>query len=81
MNMGVQIGYIGKRYDKNFSYYPAQRVNLGGYALVNLSGKYHISDIVELYGRVNNLFNKYYEEIFGYAPPGLSAYLGVKLDF
>jgi len=81
LNAGVQISYIGERYDKDFSYYPAQRVKLGGYALVNLSGMYHISDMVELYGQINNLFNKYYEEIFGYATPGLSAYFGVKLDF
>jgi vitamin B12 transporter len=81
LNLGFQIIYVGERYDKDFSYFPAQRVKLGGYALVNLSGMYHISDTVGLYGRVNNLFNKYYEEIFGYAPPGLSAYLGAKLDF
>ncbi len=81
LNLGFQIIYVGERYDKDFSYYPAQRIKLGGYALVNLSGMYHISDIVELYGRVNNLFNKYYEEIFGYAPPGLSAYLGAKFNF
>jgi vitamin B12 transporter len=81
LNFGFQIIYVGKRYDKDFSYYPAHRIELGGYTLVNLSGKYHISDIIELYGRVHNLFNKYYEEIFGYATPGLSAYLGIKLNF
>ncbi len=81
LNAGVQISYIGKRYDEDFSYYPAQRIKLGGYTLVNLSGLYHISDMIELYGRVNNLFNKYYEDIFGYATPGLSAYAGVKFSF
>jgi vitamin B12 transporter len=81
INFGVQVIYVGQRYDDNFSYYPAQRIELGGYTLVNLSASYNITNMVELYGRVDNLFNKYYEEVYGYGTPGLSGYAGVRLNF
>jgi len=84
INFGTEILYVGKRDDKyfaNFFPYTSYRITLGGYTLVNLSASYKFSNLIEIYGRVNNLFNKYYEEIFGYGTPGLSGYAGFRLNF
>jgi len=78
-NFNVQALYVGKRDDEDFSFYPAQRLALGGYTVVNLSTAYPVSGLITVYGRVDNLFNKYYEEVFGFGTPGLSGYLGAKL--
>ncbi len=78
--IAAEVIYIGQRDDKDYSFYPAQRIKLGGYSLVNLTGSYRFTDFIELYGKINNLFNKYYEDIFGFATPGLSVYGGVKLN-
>jgi vitamin B12 transporter len=78
-NFNVQALYVGKRDDEDFSFYPAQRLALGGYTVVNLSTAYPVSGLITGYGRVDNLFNKYYEEVFGFGTPGLSGYLGAKL--
>jgi vitamin B12 transporter len=48
---------------------------------VNLSASYTLYSNIDIYGRVDNLFNTYYEEIYGYGTPGLSGYLGFKLNF
>ncbi|HED38251.1 MAG TPA: TonB-dependent receptor, partial [Ignavibacteria bacterium] len=80
-NANIEIVYAGKRYDKNFYSYPVKRVILGAYTVVNLAGSYSLLKNVKLYGRIENLFNRYYEEVFGYATPGLSAYLGIDLNF
>ncbi len=69
---------MGKRDDKDFSVYPIKRVQLKSYTLVNLSASYQINNLVQLYGRIDNLFDQYYEEVLGYATPGFSGYLGVK---
>ncbi|NTU58284.1 MAG: TonB-dependent receptor [Chlorobiaceae bacterium] len=53
--------------------------NLDSYVVVNLSGSYKVADNVELYGRIDNLFDRYYEEAWSYATPGRSAYAGVKV--
>lgn len=52
-----------------------------GYTLVNLSGSYDLHPNVQVYARVDNLFNKRYEELFGYGTTGIAGYGGVKLAF
>jgi vitamin B12 transporter len=54
---------------------------LDSYFLVNVSGSYDISDNIQLYGRVDNLFDETYEEAWSYASAGLSAYIGVKFTY
>ncbi len=51
---------------------------LDDYTVVNLSGSFDISDRVQIFARVDNLFDEYYEEAFSYATPGLSGYIGLK---
>jgi vitamin B12 transporter len=51
---------------------------LDDYTVVNLSGSVDISDRVQIFARVDNLFDEYYEEAFSYATPGLSGYIGLK---
>jgi outer membrane cobalamin receptor len=46
--------------------------------VANLGGSWRIAPWVEIYGRVMNLFDRQYEEVFGYPAPGRTAYLGVR---
>ena len=48
---------------------------------VDLSGAYRLTDAVELYGRIENLFDEDYQQVSGFGTPGLSAYGGVRLTF
>ncbi len=80
-NALLQIMYVGKCYDTNFLTYPETRVTLKSRTVVNMAASYHINSLIEITGRIDNLFNTYYEEIFGYATPGLSGYAGVKFTF
>jgi len=54
---------------------------LPSYFLANLSASYNLTDKVELYGRIDNVFDTWYEEAWAYATPGRSAYAGIKLMF
>ncbi|MHB8338992.1 MAG: TonB-dependent receptor plug domain-containing protein [Ignavibacteriaceae bacterium] len=80
-NANIEIIYVGERDDKDFNQYPVPRVKLPDYTLVNLSASYNFTKVVQFYGRIDNLFNKYYEDVLGYATPGQSEYLGIKLNF
>lgn len=51
------------------------------YAVVDLLGSYALSEKVEIYGRVVNLFDKWYQASYGTQTLGLSAYGGVRLSF
>ncbi|HUX93504.1 MAG TPA: TonB-dependent receptor [Ignavibacteriaceae bacterium] len=81
VNANIEIIYVGERDDKDFNQYPVPRVKLPDYTLVNLSASYNFTKVLQFYGRIDNLFNKYYEDVLGYATPGQSEYLGIKLNF
>jgi vitamin B12 transporter len=49
------------------------------FTLVNLNASYRIGPQIELFGRVENLFDADYEEVFSFATPGRAAYGGVRL--
>lgn len=52
---------------------------LDAYTVVNLAAHYDVNEHLQIYGRVENLFDEYYEEAWSYATPGLSAYAGAKV--
>ena len=54
---------------------------LDAYTLVNLAASWNFNENVQLFGRVDNLFDEFYEEAFSYATAGLSAYAGIKLTY
>ena len=47
----------------------------------SLSGRFALTETVELYARIENLFDEQYQQIIGYGTPGLSGHLGAQLRF
>lgn len=80
-NLNLIAIYVGKREDTNTTVYPSVRTGLDSYTRVDLACSYEFSKNIELFGRIENLFNKDYEEVYGYATPGISAYGGIKAEF
>ena len=78
-NTNLEIIYVGERDDKSFSSFPAGRITLEAYTLVNFAAHYNLFEFLRIYVRVENLFDAQYEEIFGFGTPGLSVYGGLKL--
>ena len=52
-----------------------------GYAIANLAGSYTVTKNVKLFSRIDNLFNKHYQEAYGYGTSGLAGYGGVTLSY
>ena len=48
---------------------------------VDLAGRFAFSESIELYARVENLFDRQYQQIIGYGTPGLSGHIGARLSF
>lgn len=70
VDLSTELLYVGKRDDKNFSSFPAERVVLGSYTLVNLGASYEVLPQLTLGGRIDNLFDRDYVPAYGYASPG-----------
>jgi vitamin B12 transporter len=54
---------------------------LDGWTRVDLTGSYDLTDRVELYGRIENLFDEEYQQVLGYGTPGLSGSIGIRLRY
>jgi len=50
-----------------------------GYTIVNLRGDYALSDQIKLFGRIDNLFNRHYQNPTGFLAPGLGVYGGIRV--
>ncbi len=59
----------------------ANRNRLKSYALWDVRASFPVTDQIEVYGRVENLFDKNYETIRNYGQLGRAAYAGVRARF
>ena len=82
-NANLGIVYVGARFDNVYdpATYASTRVKMGEYLLVNLSMACDIEKNLQVFGRVDNLFDRSYEEVTGYGTAGISAFGGVKVSF
>jgi vitamin B12 transporter len=80
-NINAEVIYVGDSEDKIFlPDFTSRRVILNSHTIVNLAVHYYVLDSLRLNLRLDNLFDKYYEEVFGYATPGRSFYCGISLN-
>ena len=75
--------YNGETGDNAFtdpSFIPV-RVRLDDYVLVNLNADVRLNDHVDLFGRIENLANEDYEDVFSFETPGRSVFIGARARF
>lgn len=81
VNLTLAAAYIGERADTDFSVFPGRPVTLDPYTLVTLAGRWRVDDNLEVFGRVENLLDDDYQEIYGAGEVGIGAYAGVRYTF
>lgn len=57
------------------------RVHLDDYWLASIAARYELKPGVEVFGRVENLFDADYQEVYGFETAGIAAYAGLKVKF
>ena len=80
-NIRLSLIHIGEREDLDFSTWPAARVTLSEYTLLNAVFSYDLTLNAQAFLRLDNILNEEYEMIKGYGAPGFSVYGGVNLIF
>ncbi|WP_052433552.1 TonB-dependent receptor plug domain-containing protein [Sulfurospirillum arsenophilum] len=73
--------YVGSRADQDFSSTPARNVETGNYFVANTKVSYHIDPTWDVYVKVNNIFDRYYQTAYGFASAERSYYMGVEARF
>ncbi|WP_067732320.1 TonB-dependent receptor domain-containing protein [Novosphingobium naphthalenivorans] len=74
LKLGADLRVGGGRYDDTANTY-----YLDGYVVAGVRASYALTDNIEVYGRVENLFDEHYEVVRTYGTPGRSAYAGVRV--
>jgi vitamin B12 transporter len=72
----VAVHYVGERFDD-----AANTILLKSYVLCDLRADYAFRPGLDLYARIENLFDRHYETIFQYGELGRAAYVGVRARF
>ena len=76
LTTAVALHYAGDRYDD-----AGNLRRLKGYVLWDVRAAYPLTEQIEVYGRVENLFDERYETISNYGQLGRTAYAGVRARF
>jgi len=74
LNLALSLTYNGKETDP-FSPDPE------GWVRLDLKAVYEFSEGIEIYGRIDNLFNKEYQQVFGFGTPDRSVFAGLRGKF
>lgn len=82
-NFNLAAVYNGAMKDLAFDpfTFASQQVTLKNYWLVTAAASYKVAPGVELYGRVENLLDQNYEEVYGFNSAGVAAYAGMRFTY
>ena len=81
LSFNVNGTYIGSRADQDFSTWPSTDVETGNYFVANTKIGYQVDKTWNVYIKANNLLNRYYQSVYGYATAGRSFYVGTEAKF
>lgn len=74
----LQAHYVGKSEDMDWSAWPAARVELDAYSLLDLKLDYQLSNKLELFASFTNILDKEYETVLNYNQPGFESLIGLR---
>jgi vitamin B12 transporter len=84
LHSNLTATFIGDQKDLDFRSFPAPRVTLPGYTKVDLAASYlllkdrlHLRELTA-FGKIMNLFDEEYEQVFGFSAPRITFLLGLK---
>lgn len=76
-DLGINAQYIGKRYDLKDN----QGAQTGKYTVSNFVTNYRLHKSLSFYGKIDNITDKYYQSVDGYASAGRSYYIGLNASY
>ncbi len=75
-NLDFGMNYLGARRDSDYN-----TVKDKAYMIFRLAASYDITENLQVFGRIENLFDRKYQEVYGYETLGRSFYAGLKAKF
>ena len=77
LHLGLNGEYVGERYDRAGK----EGQQTGKYTVANFTANYEVDKHMNLYGKVDNITDKYYQTVNGYSTNPRAVYVGMKLTY
>ena len=74
----AEAKFVNAREELNFG---GPNFDIEDYSFVNIAVEYEVNPHFSMFGRIDNLTNEHYSEVFGFPALGRAAYGGVKVRF
>jgi len=74
----IEAKFVNAREELNFG---GPNFDIEDYSFVNIAAEYEVNLHMSIFGRIDNLTNEHYSEVFGFPALGRAAYAGVKVRF
>src|SRR5881396_346849 len=74
----AEAKFVNAREELNFG---GPNFDIEDYSFVNIAAEYEVNPHLSVFGRIDNLTNEHYAEVFGFPALGRAAYGGVKVGF
>src|SRR5436309_3717729 len=78
LRTSVEAKFVNAREELNFG---GPNFDIEDYSFVNIAVEYEVNPHLSVFGRIDNLTNEHYSEVFGFPTLGRAAYGGLKLRF
>jgi len=76
----VEAKFVNAREELNRNFF-GPNFDIEDYSFVNIAAEYEVNPHLSIFGRIDNLANEHYSEVFGFPALGRAAYGGLKLRF
>jgi vitamin B12 transporter len=76
LETGATLTHVGASFDT-----ASNSRKFEGYVIADLRAAFPVTDRIDVYGRVENLFDERYETIFRFGTPGRAGYVGVRARY
>jgi vitamin B12 transporter len=74
----VNLRYNGRQKDNNFTFSGTNPAVLRSFTLVDAGGDWKFNEHLQIFGRIENLFDENYEEVYTFRTAGRAFYVGVR---
>src|SRR2546430_265857 len=74
----IEAKFVNAREELNFG---GPNFDIEDYSFVNIAAEYEVNPHMSVFGRIDNLTNEHYSEVFGFPALGTAAYAGMKVRF
>lgn len=74
----IEAKFVNAREELNFG---GPNFDIEDYSFLNIAAEYEVNPHISIFGRIDNLTNEHYSEVFGFPALGRAAFGGMKVRF